>query len=201
MLADVAVETVLLILKIAFLILLYLFGYKLKLFPLGTYCEVFTPPSGTQCGGVIQWFWHLVLPWFTFAALYAALYDSIAAHSRSGLNVVVDVGHHDAKILADCARRLSGLPVLFVGVRCPIDVVMERRNAGQIGREDEYAVGSETEPIPRPVALWQEAVHIPGIYDLEVDTSRQSPEECAEAIRRRLDDGPPPSAFRRLAKI
>jgi peptide/nickel transport system permease protein len=27
-----------------------------------------------QCGGLVQWFWHLVLPWFTFAALYAALY-------------------------------------------------------------------------------------------------------------------------------
>ena len=133
-------------------------------------------------------------------ALYAALYDSIAAHSRAGLNVVVDVGHHDEKILADSARRLSGLPVLFVGVRCPIDVVMERRNAGQRGREDEYAIGSETEPIPPPVDLWQRAVHIPGIYDLEVDTSRQSPEECAAAIRRRVDDGAPPSAFERLAK-
>jgi chloramphenicol 3-O-phosphotransferase len=48
---------------------------------------------------------------------YAALYESIAAHSRSGLNVVADVGHHDAYskplgILADCARRLAGLPVL-----------------------------------------------------------------------------------------
>jgi len=133
-------------------------------------------------------------------SLYAALYDSIAAHSRAGLNVVVDVGHHHAKILADSARRLAGLPVLFVGVRCPIEVVMERRNAGQVGREDEYAIGSETEPIPRPVELWQRTVHIPGIYDLEVDTSRQSPEECAAAIRRRLEDGPPPSAFLRLAK-
>jgi chloramphenicol 3-O phosphotransferase len=27
---------------------------------------------------------------------YAALYESVAAHSRLGLNVVVDVGHHDA---------------------------------------------------------------------------------------------------------
>lgn len=34
---------------------------------------------------------------------FAALYDSIAAHSRSGLNVVADVGHHDAKVLADSA--------------------------------------------------------------------------------------------------
>src|SRR5256714_14009787 len=68
-------------------------------------------------------------------SLYAALYDSIAAHSRAELNVVVDVGHHDAKMLADSARRLAGLPVLFVGVRCPIEVVMRRRNAGQVGRE------------------------------------------------------------------
>src|SRR5438067_11355796 len=50
------------------------------------------------------------------AVLYAALYDSVAAHSRLGLHVVVDVGHYDVEILADCARRLAGLPVLFVGV-------------------------------------------------------------------------------------
>jgi len=133
--------------------------------------------------------------------LYAAVYGSIAAHSRAGLNVVVDVGHHDAKILADSARRLSGLPVLFVGVRCPIDVIMQRRNAGQAGREREYAVGSDAEPTPAPVQRWQTAVHVPGIYDVEVDTSLLSPEECAAVIRRRLDDGPDASAFRRLAGI
>jgi chloramphenicol 3-O phosphotransferase len=64
--------------------------------------------------------------------LYSAMYESIAAHSRLGINVVVDVGHHDAYaikrgILVNCARRLNGLPVLFVGVRCPIEVIMERR--------------------------------------------------------------------------
>jgi chloramphenicol 3-O phosphotransferase len=134
-------------------------------------------------------------------AFYAAFYDSIAAHSRAGLNVVVDVAHHDAKILAESARRLEGLPVLFVGVRCPIEVVMQRRNVGQPGREGQYATGTEAEPVPSPVARWQEAVHVPGIYDLEVDTSRQSPEECAAAIRRRLNDGPPPSAFGQLAKL
>jgi len=133
--------------------------------------------------------------------LYAALYDSIAAHSRAGLNVVVDVGHHDAKILADSARRLSGLPVLFVGVRCPIEVIMQRRNAGHAGREGEYAVGSKAEPIPAPVQRWQTAVHVPGTYDVEVDTALLTPEECASVIRRRLDDGPEGSAFRRLAEI
>jgi len=132
-------------------------------------------------------------------ALYAALYDSIAAHSRAGLNVVVDVGHYDGAILADSARRLAGLPVLFVGVRCPIEVIMARRNAGQPGREGNYATGSDAEPVPAPVLRWQNAVHIPGIYDLEVDTSQQSAEECAAAIGRRLQTGPPGSAFARLA--
>jgi chloramphenicol 3-O phosphotransferase len=41
-------------------------------------------------------------------------------------------------------------------------------------------------------------VHVPGLYDLEVDTSLLTPEECAEAIIGRLDAGSF-TAFRRLA--
>jgi chloramphenicol 3-O phosphotransferase len=135
------------------------------------------------------------------ATLYGALYESIAAHSRAGLNVVVDVGHHDGyavprHILPDCARRLGRLPVLFVGVRCPVETIMERRRATgwKVG-------GAADDPVPRPVLLWQKEVHTPGIYDLEVDTSMLSPEESASAIRRHLDHGPPPSAFRQLAAM
>jgi chloramphenicol 3-O phosphotransferase len=132
--------------------------------------------------------------------LYRAMYEAIALHSRLGLNVVVDVGHHDAYsvprgILPNCARRLKGLPVLFVGVRCPIEVVMERRLATwHVGYADDGSV-------PKPVSLWQQAVHVPGIYDLEVDTSVLSSEECAALIRQRLEEGLPPSAFQRLAAM
>ena len=113
---------------------------------------------------------------------------------------MVDVGHHDAYsiprgILFDSVRRLKGLPVLFVGVRCPIEIIMERR------RSTWGTAGSAEDPVPRPVRLWQREVHIPGIYDLEVDTSLLSPGECAEVIRRRLEDGPAPSAFKRLAEM
>ncbi|AUB39285.1 cpt, chloramphenicol 3-O phosphotransferase [Nostoc flagelliforme CCNUN1] len=131
--------------------------------------------------------------------LYSAMYESIAAHSRLGLNVVVDVGHHDAyaiprDILSDSARRLNGLPVLFVGVRCPIEIIMERRQKtrGKVGSAA-YSL------MPHPVELWQREVHIPGIYDLEVDTSLLSPGACAEIIRQHLADIPAPSAFQRLA--
>ena len=136
---------------------------------------------------------------------YAALYESIAAHSRLGLNVVVDVGYHDAYstprgILADCARRLAGLPVLFVGVHCPIETIMARRNAGQPGREGRYVTGSADDPVPEPVRRWQREVHRPGIYDLELDTAQLSPEQCAARIRHRLEGGPRPTAFRQLAQ-
>ncbi len=155
----------------------------------------YSPGIGLRPGGERQEI-ELLVPIF-----YAAMYESIAAHSRLGLNVVVDVGHHDAyaiprNILADSARQLSGLPVLFVGVRCPIGVVMER--GGDTGWNEG---GSANSPVPDAVQRWQREVHIPGIYDLEVDTSALSPGECAEAIRQRLEHGPAPSAFKRLAAM
>jgi chloramphenicol 3-O phosphotransferase len=132
-------------------------------------------------------------------ALYLALYGSIAAHSREGLNVVVDVGHHDRAVLVECARRLAGLPVLFVGVRCPIEVIMQRRNAGQPGREGGYVTSTAGDPIPEPVRRWEDGVQSVGPWDLEVDTSLLDPAGCADAIRERLADRPRPSAFERLA--
>lgn len=136
--------------------------------------------------------------------LYAALYESIAVHSRLGLNVVADIGHHDAysrplHIVAGCARRLVGLPVLFVGVRCPLEIIMERRAASAADKR--YVTGSSDDPVPLPVRLWQEEVHRPGVYDLEVDTSLMSPKQCADTIRRRLEQGiARPSAIEQLAQ-
>jgi len=127
-------------------------------------------------------------------ALYRGLYEAVAGLARSGLNVVVDVGHHDAAILADCARRLNGLPALFVGVRCPIEDVMRRREATW-GHDDR---ATAAEPIPEPVRRWQERVHGGWAYDMEVDTSAMDPGECAAAIRRRLEAGPG-TAFAALA--
>ena len=54
------------------LILGYVFGYRLHIFPFTGYCEFFSPT--TMCGGPTQWTYHLLLPWFVFALLYAAMY-------------------------------------------------------------------------------------------------------------------------------
>lgn len=129
--------------------------------------------------------------------LYAALYESVASHARLGLNVVSDVYHHDfyskpRGILADCARRLRGLPVLFVGVLCPIDVIWKRREAtwGQVRN-------AVDDRLRCAVALGQRAAR-EYHYDLELDTSLLTPDECAEAIRKRLAEGPPGSALEEL---
>ena len=61
--------------------------------------------------------------------LYAALWESVAAHARLGLNVVVDVGLYDIAIAAAAAQRLEGIPVLFVGVRCDLETIMQRRRS------------------------------------------------------------------------
>ena len=122
--------------------------------------------------------------------LYAAFWESVASHARLALDVIVDVGLYDPAIAADAARRLDSLDVLFVGVRCPVDVVLERR------RQD-GAYSTEREAAER----WEQAVHGHWDYDLEVDTSELSPAACAEAILRRLEEKPKPSAFARLAGL
>lgn len=129
--------------------------------------------------------------------LYGALYDSIAAHARQNLNVVVDVGHHDGyATLSDLwptlLRRLEGLAVLIVGVRCPLDTILARRQATG------YLSAAPGEPIPAPITHWEEAVHRPGLYDMEVNTAELSPEECARTILARIEHGAPPTASQRL---
>lgn len=129
--------------------------------------------------------------------LFFALYDAIAAHARQGFDVVADLGHHDhysrpLGLLPACARRLTGLDVLFVGIRCPIEVIMARRNAGP----QHYVSGPG---VPEPVQRWQDAVHVPGIYDLELDTGTITPEQGAMAIETALAAPPRPTAFAQLA--
>lgn len=134
----------------------------------------------------------------TVQLLYRALFDSIAAYSRAGVNVVTDIGIHDAYsqplgVLGDAVRRLGGLPVLFVGVKAPIETIMARRDADP--RDGYYAAG---EDVPTPVRLWQEAPHAHGVYDHEIDTSMTTPEQAADAIGTMLQEWPEVTAFERM---
>ncbi len=54
------------------LIFAYFFGFKAGLFPITGYSCFFDCGQSQQ--GPVQWAYHLVLPWATFAILFAALY-------------------------------------------------------------------------------------------------------------------------------
>jgi peptide/nickel transport system permease protein len=57
------------------LIFSYLFGFRWHITPIADYANFFgaEPGSGLP-GGPWQWFYHMILPWVTFAILFAALY-------------------------------------------------------------------------------------------------------------------------------
>jgi peptide/nickel transport system permease protein len=57
------------------LILAYVVGYRLGWTPITGYCD-FIDPS-TDCGGPVQWAYHLLLPWLTYGLLGAAIYVRI----------------------------------------------------------------------------------------------------------------------------
>lgn len=140
------------------------------------------------------------------SVLFDALSSAVAAWSRAGLNVVVDVGFHDdySKPMGTLGRAASawqGLPAYFVGVRCPVEVVAARRDAnpgGDGGGRGRYVTTEPDGSIPDIVFRWERAVHDPGVYDLQVDTSTSSPEACAASILRRVSEGSP-AAFAALA--
>lgn len=111
--------------------------------------------------------------------LYRGLFASVAAHAEQGINIVVDVGlHSDYRTpldpFAEAMQLLGAHPKLIVGVRCPTDVVMQRRA--------ETGMVASREMVER----WEHALHDGRRYDLEVDTSILSPSEVAEVIRGHL---------------
>jgi peptide/nickel transport system permease protein len=67
------------------LIFAYFFGFKLGVFPISGYADFFSPTG--DVGGPVQWAYHLILPWATFAILFAALYvRMIRANVMEALN-------------------------------------------------------------------------------------------------------------------
>ena len=57
------------------LLLSYIFGVKLHLFPIAGYCDFHHHPgSENGCWGAGFWAYHMVLPWVAFSLVFAALY-------------------------------------------------------------------------------------------------------------------------------
>jgi chloramphenicol 3-O phosphotransferase len=120
-------------------------------------------------------------------ALFSGMHHAIAALSRAGNPVVADHVLVEPRWVEECARLFVGLPAFLVGIRCPIEVLEKREK-----QRNDRTWGQAREQF--------EAVHSHVVYDLEVDTSVSTPQECAQQIKARLMAGEPPQAFRWLAE-
>jgi chloramphenicol 3-O phosphotransferase len=112
----------------------------------------------------------------------AAWHRAIGTLAHAGQAVVVDHILQEPGWFADCVAAWQDLPVLFVGVRCPL-AVAEARAARRPGREPGY------------VRWVYPRVHSHGPYDLEVDTAVLDPDTCARLIFARLAGTSPFTAF------
>lgn len=112
-------------------------------------------------------------------------YLSIAAFASVGNNVIVDQLFGERWRLLACLDAFAGYDVVLVGIHCPVEELDRREwTRGNRGR------GRAVSQI--------DLVHAQMQYDVEIDTSRQTPRECALAINDYLATRRQTGAFDRL---
>lgn len=105
--------------------------------------------------------------------LISGLHHAVAALSRTGQHVIVDHVLLERAWADECAALLAELPALFVGVLCPLEVVEQRERERQ-----DRTLGQARAQYHK--------VHRHGRYDLTVDTSQATAEECAALIQQQV---------------
>ena len=121
-----------------------------------------------------------------FSRLLDGFNSSSAAIARAGNNVIIDMVLQERSWVTPCIMSFVGLDVVFVGVRCSLEVLESR----------EKARGDRREGMAR---YQHDRVHAHGLYDIEVDTSVMPLGECVSRILNYVQSEMRPSAFRLLA--
>lgn len=115
----------------------------------------------------------------------AGMHRAIEAYTSQGNNVIVDYIAYENAWLKDLARVLKDYNVYLIGVDIPLDVLEQREKA------------RATSPVGHARSHY-DTVHAHGVYDIRVDTSKQSAAECAQAIKDFIASNPRPKAFKKL---
>ena len=109
-----------------------------------------------------------------FRVLEAAWMDGIAAMARAGAKIIIDdIFLGGAASQQRWQNALTGVAVLWVGVRCDSAAAEARENA----RGDR---------VPGMAASQADLVHVGVSYDLEVDTTYTESLACARTIAARV---------------
>ena len=137
-------------------------------------------------------------------AAFRTLHGWVATAARAGCNIVLDhLAMTDPPVLQDLVWQLEGLPVLFVCLKPPFDVLEARIASRKMDKPlpvdllGEDAVRKIVERLDRLRPWFYQAVYANDIVDLEIDTAVHAPEQVVEQIEARLAAGPG-TAFERL---
>jgi chloramphenicol 3-O phosphotransferase len=121
-----------------------------------------------------------------FNRVISGFHHSLAALASRGSNLIVDhllvQGVEPHNWLEECLDQIAPFTVYLVGVHCPLEELWRREMA-----RGDRGIGQAERQFHR--------VHQHGVYDLEVDTSLLSAEECAVLIKERVELGKVPTAL------
>lgn len=115
--------------------------------------------------------------------LFSGMHHAIAAAASRGNNVVADHVFVEKAWADECANLFADMNAYLIGIHCPLEVLEQRER----DRKDRTLGQARAQ---------FEVIHQYTKYDLEVDTSLLTPEQCAHQIIERLKI--PPSAFKLL---
>ena len=102
------------------LIFAYFFGYKLGWTPISGYCDFISPAETAECGGPVQWAYHMILPWSTFMILFAALYvrliraNVLETMNEDYVRTARAKGAAEPRVIRSHILRNSLLPVVTI---------------------------------------------------------------------------------------
>lgn len=114
-----------------------------------------------------------------------AMRRAVAAAAGVGIDVVVDDLLLEDGFLDDYLHVLAPFDVTFVAVCCDAETLARREKA----RRDRF---------PGTAELHRQRIHAGCVYDIEVDTARATPRQCARQVLARWNAPRAPSAFERL---
>jgi chloramphenicol 3-O phosphotransferase len=117
--------------------------------------------------------------------LFSGMHHAIAALSDTGNNVLADHVLVEPSWVNECTKLFANLPAYLIGLQCPLEVLEAREKA------------RKNRTLGQARAQFG-VIHKYCSYDLEVDTSINSPEACAEKVIERLKS--PPMALKELAR-
>ena len=104
-----------------------------------------------------------------FPKMKLAMAKSVRALAETGHNVIVDIVFNGSKSYLEMSGELKGLTVIMVKVQCD-KAELQRRELARGDRKQGLAESQLA------------TVHVDVPYDVDVDTSKYSPLECAKKV-------------------